>query len=579
MTIAAHGPSVELTFILIATGGFVVGKLFHKLKLPDITGMILLGLLLGPSGAALFSAIAGHPVAQLIPEHTLHGLSFLSQIALGLMTFSIGTHLTRHSLHNAGKRIVNLALWHTGITYITVFVALLVIADAPLPVALILAAIAVSIAPGSVISVIQKKRARGMFTKTLLGIVAISNFTTIFMFEISREIGLSFLSEGGVLQLIPLLKSLMIPLGTTLWGIAAGWLASKTTAHLHDRGDITAVITLFLVGNIAVAQAIGVSPLLINLITGIVFSNLSYHTDTVREFFGELEGILFSLFFTLAGTHLDVSVLATAGITGLVFVVVRLIGQWSAAFFVSKANGYPAVLGKYLGFAMLPKAGLSIGLLIAITGNKAFADHPEVVSIITAVVLGAVVVNEVIGPVAVAKSLDLAEETNQAAPRLIDFLHEEFIMMPLKGKDKWEHITHLSDFFITANHVKTLSKEQLHDLIIEREQSFPTAIGEHIAVPHARIPGNHRLMGVIGICEHPVDFGALDKKPVQIIVMVATPEGKDQVHLKLLAAVARIFSDSELRQRILKAQSAAEVYTILQSSEVRDINDYLDLEV
>ena len=82
-------------------------------------------------------------------------------------------------------------------------------------------------------------------------------------------------------------------------------------------------------------------------------------------------------------------------------------------------------------------------------------------------------------------------------------------------------------------------------------------------------------MGVIGICSKPLDFNSFDNKLVDIVILVATPEGKSDLHIRLLATIARIFSNRPLYNSIISAESAAEVYDILQSREVRDINSYL----
>lgn len=568
----------ELTFLIIATGGFFIGKLFHKMKLPDETGQILLGLILGPSGAILLTKLLGREVHQLVPNEALHGLTILSQVALGIMTFTIGTHLTKRSLHNAGKRIMNLAIWHTVITFITVLVTLLFIANTGFPAAILLAAIAVSVAPGSVIAVVQKRRSRGVFTKTLLGVVAISNVTTIFMFDICRSIALSFLNPEVTLSVGSVFYTLLFPILTIFWGIIIGLIATRITKHMHNTKDVLAIVVLTIIANIVVAQHFHLSPLLVNLVTGVVFSNYSYHIDEIRKFFSELEGILFSVFFTLAGTHLDLAALKVAGIAGAVFIIARLIGQSISAWGVSKIYKYPDKVGKLLGLALIPKAGLSIGLLIVITSSPVFQEAEGFVAMITAVILSAVVVNELIGPVAVSKTLDWTNESEQAMPRLIDFLHEEYIQMPIECDDKWELIDKLCHFLIKQNHLKGISREELHKLVTDREKELPTAIGEGLAVPHARIPGNNKLMGVIGICNKPVEFGALDKKGVTIVILVATPEGKDDLHVKLLAAIARIFSNQEIRKQISSAGSAEEVYTILQSKEIRSINSYLEFE-
>jgi len=568
------GVSGELTFFILAVGGFTLGELVQKIKLPDITGQILFGLLLGPTGALLYSSILGRDIAPLVSEESLHTIEFFGEMALGVMVFTIGSHLTRHSLHNAGRRITNLALSHTFVVFSAVTAGLYFIADLDMIPSVLLGAIAIAVAPGTVISVIQKKHARGSFTKTLLGVVAISNVTTIILFDLCHSIAISLLDRTPDTAIATtLLWAIGRPLVTALWGVAVGTLAAKITVHMHRRNELATIVTLFILGNIVLGKLTGFSPILINLIMGITFSNRSYHVKMILEFFNEIEGILYTIFFTLAGTHLDIRALQAAGIAGTVFIVVRIIAQWLNAFAMSRSMKYGTLIGKYLGFAMIPKAGLAIGLLIVLTGESEFTPY---IQSITAVVLASVIVNELLGPFAVGFGLDKSGDTNQAQPRLIDFLHEEYILMPIKSTNKWDVIEEMCRFLVKSNNINTLTEEQLIDIVMQREKEFPTAIGEAIAVPHARIPGNHQLMGVIGILQKPMEFEALDQKPVDVVILVATPEGKDALHIKLLATIARIFSSASLHQKIVTSESPAEVYDILQSEEIRTINSYLD---
>lgn len=571
------GLTGELTFFLIASGGFIMGELAEKVKLPDITGQIFLGLLLGPTGALLISMLLGHEFHPIISEHNLHSVGIFGEIALGIMVFTIGSHLTKHSLHNAGERILNIAITHTVVVFLAVTLGLIYVAKLELVPAILLGTIAIAVAPGTVISVIQKKRARGAFTKTLLGVVAISNVTTILLFDLCHSFALSYLrktSDSGFFTM--LIGALDGPLFTIIWGVLVGLLAARITKHMHSRKELATIISLFILGNIVLGKLAGFSPILINLIMGITFSNKSYHVKMVMEFFGELEGILYALFFTLAGTHLDIRTLAAAGVAGTVFIVFRIIAQWVNAWGMSRYLKYGTQIGNFLGLAMIPKAGLAIGLLIVLTGEQEFAPY---IQVMTAVVLASVVVNELLGPFAVGLSLDKTGDTNQAQPRLVDFLHEEYIIMPLKCSDKWQTINEMCRFLITSHNVNSISEEKLISIVTEREQEFPTAIGERIAVPHARIPGNHKLMGVIGILDTPIDFEAIDAQPVDVVILVATPEGKDSLHVKLLATIARIFSDAILHNKIVTSESPAEVYDILQSREIRTVNAYLDEEI
>ena len=566
--------SNEFIFFIIVLGGFTFGELFKKINLPDITGQILFGLLLGPTGALLFSSLLGKSIHPIVQHGTMESISFIGDIALGLMVFTIGSHLTKHSLHNAGSRIVKLALTHSISLFAIVTLSLFFGAKLSLINSALLGAISVAVAPGTVISVIQKKHARGAFTKTLLGVVAISNVATIILFDIVHSISITYLDRDiETSMLVVVLTALLKPIITILWGIVSGLLAVKLTKHMHDRNELATIISLVVIGNIVLGNAVHLSPLLINLITGVTYSNKSYHVKRVLNFFNELEGILYSFFFTMAGVHLDITAISEAGIAGAIFIIVRIIAQWLNSYIISQKNGFSAAIGKYLGLAMIPKAGLAVGLLAIITSESEFNDS---IQILTAIILSSVVVNELIGPFAVSFSLKKAGDVNQAQPRLIDFLHEEFILMPLKTDNKWDAITTMCKFLIDSNNVHTISVEELTDIVIKREREFPTAIGEQIAVPHARIPGNHKLMGVIGILEKPIDFEALDNQPVDIVILVATPEGKDNLHLRLLATIAKIFSDPILHQRIVNSESPAEVYDILQSREIRTINTYLE---
>ena len=572
----SHYPP-ELLFFIVATGGFLFGELFKRVKLPDVTGQILFGLIIGPTGAVLLSHILGREFAPMFSQEAFHSISFFSEFALGVMVFIVGSHLTKRALHNAGSRIVYLALSQTVVVFVSIFVSLIFIAKMDIIPAALLGAVAIAVAPGTVISVIQTKNARGGFTKTLLGVVAISNVTTILLFDVINSISIAYLdrTESAPIALT-VLFSIIKPLFTILAGVISGLVVHKITTHNHHRNSITAIIVLAILGNIVIGRAIGLSPILINLVMGITYSNRSYHLKVVDQFFGELEGILYSLFFVLAGAHLNIESLKMAGVAGVIFIVVRFIAQYLNAYIVSRLKGYGDSIGKYLGIAMLPKAGLAIGLLVVLTSESELASSAQ---LFTAVILASVVVNELIGPFAVAYSLDRAGDTNQAQPRLVDFLHEEYILSPLKADNKWDAIEQMCDFLIKSNNLAAISSEELKEMVIAREKDFPTAIGEQIAVPHARIPGNHKLMGVIGILEKPIEFEALDNRPVDVVILVATPEGKDTLHIKLLATIARIFSNPSLHRAIVTSQSAAEVYDILQSEEIRTINTYLNEDV
>ncbi len=570
----------EFVFLIIALGGLIVGKLAHKIKLPDISGQVILGIIIGPSGYLLLNALFGTGEMTVFTEHQLHNIGFFGELALGVMTFSIGTHLNYKVLHNSSKRIVFLALFDAFLTFSFVFSLLYFILVLDVRICLLLSAIAVETAPGTIISLIQKKYARGVFTKTLVGVVALNNFATILIFTVCKTISLQLSRDSGGDIAAGLVVPLLMIVCTVVFGVVVGWFVSLLSKHQHGSTDLFGTVFLAIFANILVCRylseyvGIGFSPLLVNLTMGVTYCNLSYHTKQVSGIFNNVTGVLFAVFFTLAGSHLDLTQLRIAGVAGALFIAGRFAAKWLAPFSVSKAFGFPDVIAKFLGLGLIPQAGLAVGLVISLSST---AELASIAPTISTIVLAAVAVNELIGPFSTAKSFDLAKETGQATPRLIDFLHEEYILMPLEAENKWDAIEQMTDFLVKTNHLRSITRDELLEYITAREKEFTTGLGNKLAIPHARIPAKEKLMGVIGICEKPIDFESIDNKPVDIVILIATPEGQENLHLKLLSAIARIFAeDPQCHDRLVSAGSPAEVYDLLQSKEVRNINSYLE---
>lgn len=562
-SVATADPGPLAMFLIIAVSGIAAGKLFSRLRLPDITGQVLAGVAIG----FLFSHKAVHAMADF------------TDIALGVMTFTVGTYLSMKVLHNARSRIFTLAFFDTLFTTGIVFVSLvLFVPSLSWVAAMLIASLATETAPAAVISLVQKKYSRGPFTKTLIGVTALNNFATILIFVICRSVAIDATGEGGFGSSFH--SVLAIP-ETIMVGVATGLAAAWITKHQHDRGSIFATVFIAILANVLLCRLsrqylhIDMSHLLANLTMGIVYTNASYHGRTiVNEVFGSINTLLFAVFFTMAGTHLDLTLLAVAGVAGAVFVSARAVAKSAAAYTASRLFDYPRRIGRFLGLGLIPQAGLAVGLVISLSSYPEFSGIAPTVS---TVILAAILVNECVGPLTTSWSIDLSGERGQATPRLVDFLHEEYILMPLEAADKWEAIDKMCTFLVKTNHLRSISREDLRARTVEREQECTTGIGGRLAIPHARIPRKERLMGVIGICAEPIDFEAVDGEPVDIVILVATPEGQEDIHVKVMGAVARIFADDPpFHESLVGAGGPAEVYDLLQSKQVQDINSYLE---
>ncbi|OQX70927.1 MAG: hypothetical protein B6D62_03185 [Candidatus Cloacimonas sp. 4484_275] len=125
--------------------------------------------------------------------------------------------------------------------------------------------------------------------------------------------------------------------------------------------------------------------------------------------------------------------------------------------------------------------------------------------------------------------------------------------------------------------MREISLEDLKKSIVEREKEISTGIGDNLAIPHAIIEGGPKIRGVIGISRKGINFESIDGQPVHIIVLIATPKKNYDLHLHVLANIAKIFGHNpEIKNRLVQAKSPEEVFEILQSEEVENLNPFFE---
>ena len=201
--------------------------------------------------------------------------------------------------------------------------------------------------------------------------------------------------------------------------------------------------------------------MIVNMAAGVTFSNLSYHTRRVSHTLEGFNGLIFCVFFTLAGTHLHLSMFKVAGVAGIVYVLSRFGAKALAVYAVGRSMKVPVVITRYLGMCLIPQSGLTIGLVISLSVFEVFVNSGLAASV-AAIALASVVVNEIIGPLVTERSFDLAMESGQGAPRLVDFLQEEYILLPLEATDKWDAIEKMCRFLVKTNHLRSIKFEDLY---------------------------------------------------------------------------------------------------------------------
>nr|WP_047580584.1 PTS IIA-like nitrogen regulatory protein PtsN [Methylobacterium sp. ZNC0032] len=146
---------------------------------------------------------------------------------------------------------------------------------------------------------------------------------------------------------------------------------------------------------------------------------------------------------------------------------------------------------------------------------------------------------------------------------LTDLLSPAAVISPLRANGKKQALQEL------AQHAATLTglpDRELFEALLQRERLGSTGIGEGIAIPHGRMPGIERLVGLFARTEKPIDFDALDGQPVDIIFVLIAPEGAGADHLKALARVARVLRNQSVLEQVRKVRDPAAIYAILAES-------------
>jgi len=153
--------------------------------------------------------------------------------------------------------------------------------------------------------------------------------------------------------------------------------------------------------------------------------------------------------------------------------------------------------------------------------------------------------------------------------KLSDILKSDFIISNLTGKNKASVLQELIDFLKNKNVVNDI--EGLHNALIEREKLGSTGIGENVAIPHAKSGELDQILTLFARSTEGVDFESLDQKAVNFVCLVVAPSNSTGHHLKALARISRLLKNKELRQAILDATSAEEIYSALLEEDSKFI--------
>lgn len=425
-----HQLPILSTIGLVLLFGFLGSRLARKIKLPSVTGYIFAGVVIGKS---LLGWVVGEPEST-----TAVFLNTISLAALGLIAFSIGAELRFGKLRKMGEKVLPIALLAAlGATIVVAVVIILIGLICPglivpetglsslIPLALILGAIASATAPAAILSVIKEYRARGPLSDTMIATVAIDDVFCVMIFGLIFPVAValtgtaSHLTFSGVV-LVPLREIIF----SFLLGGAAGLAVNLALRMVRGRGGVLVLILASVLLLCGLAEHYHLSPLLTNMAFGCLIVNIFPENKSLLGALNNIEPPLFVAFFTIAGIHLDIGLLAGLGGLGAVYFLARAAGKMGGACLGASLLKSPPIVRRYLGLGLFPQAGVAIGLVILVQENPSLATirlgAQSLPDIITNCILATVAINELIGPLAARFALrragEIKEDKNESIP-------------------------------------------------------------------------------------------------------------------------------------------------------------------
>lgn len=414
-----------LGFALLLATGLLVAKICQHCRLPSVTGYILAGVVLGPSG---FNLINGHSVGS--------NLDHFTNIALVLISFGIGEHVELKKLRKYIKTVAVISICEAvgafafvfGAIFASIHFAGIAVAGWQLQnyiaLSLLLAAVGLATAPAATLLVVREMKASGPFTASLLAIVAIDNGLAIMIFGFV----IAFVQQigghaGDPFYLIFLYGFISIG-QSLLLGIVTGFILDLVLRNLTSVGErMTGGLALLLLCS-ELATFLGFSSLLAGMAAGFVLVNRAERDVRLFRALNNFEPPIYVLFFTLAGTHLDIKTLGAAGILGVIYFLARISGKITGVALGARMVGAPKILGRYLGFGLVPQAGVAIGLIFLVDADPALSAYS---AMLTPIVLAGVFLSELLGPVTAGFAIKQAGEAHTLIEEKED---EEHLLSP-----------------------------------------------------------------------------------------------------------------------------------------------------
>ena len=384
-----------LSIGLILMAALTAGHLAQLVRLPEVTGYLAIGMVIGP--AAL----------DLITHDNLNALGILSEVALGLILFNIGSIFEASTFRQLGPGVIRITLWEASLAFVLVTAALLA-AGLEWPLAILLGVVAMETAPATTLMVLNEYDAEGPMTERLLALVALNNTYVLVVFGVITAV-LTFFAPSAESFVSTGYRAVHGLVWTIFGSIALGALVGVATdlwaTRVKESGEAIILAAGVVLLTVGASRYLGVSPLIATLSLGAMVANGSRHGDQLLKALRRGDPPLYAAFFVLAGAELVPGSLLTLGAAGAAYTVARATGKIVGARIGLRTQDVPSRVRQQLGYCLISSSSLAVGLTIQIR-----ATFPQYAATVTGIVLAAVLIFEIIGPLLLRRALVLTGE-------------------------------------------------------------------------------------------------------------------------------------------------------------------------
>lgn len=454
---------ISLSLMLIC--GFAMTRITKKLRLPNVTAYIVAGILMGPY------------CLYLVPKDLIEGMDFIADIALAFIAFSTGEFFRFSTLRKSGAKTVLITVLEAILASVAVFIATYFVLGLELNFSVVLAALAAATAPASTMMTIRQTHAGGDFVDTLLEVVALDDVVGLIAYSIAISVALASLT--GTFQLGNVITPILVNLLVFLLGGVFG-LFLKLLLHKRSTDNRLIVTIALLFAFCGICALLDVSSLLGCMSMAMVYINT---TDDSRLFkqLNYFSPPILLLFFVRSGLNFDLGAIvgsseSVGGVSllavGVVYFLTRIAGKYGGAFLGCLLTKKDKKVRNYLGLALIPQAGVAIGL--AAMGARTLGGSMG--EALETIILASSVLYELIGPACAKLSLYLSGSYSNDLDKLVE---------PPPPEEAPNEVERL------IQQIQAIQNElpKHESILYENERAFDEAAEEHYAQTGYYLPG------------------------------------------------------------------------------------------